>query len=47
MPATDPVSLSVCVRGQPLPAIEPTWARRNDFEGTLPKDVERALGKKA
>ena len=25
--------------------IEPTWARLNDFETTLPRDVERALAK--
>jgi hypothetical protein len=27
--------------------IEPTWARLNDFETTLPRDVERALAKQS
>ncbi len=27
--------------------VEPTWARLNDFESTLPKDVERAASRKA
>ncbi len=27
--------------------VEPTWARLNDFENTLPKDVERAASGKA
>jgi hypothetical protein len=26
--------------------IEPTWARLNDFETTLPKEVERLLARK-